>query len=588
LHNIGAATDAGGWVDGAWHTLDPGRNAIEIEWLASTALGANNGLMRLWLNGAWFDAVYQVDNDTLALDSVRLGAMGVDAGTSGTLHLEEFESRRLTYIGLLPDPGVPDAEPPNEPGWVDREYSYASGKPHAVTGVDSLAGLDEYGYDASGNMETRTESTVEWTQTFDEENRLASVSNGTDTWTFVYDGDGNRVKQVNPDGSITLLLGGGIYTVEDAAGNPAITKYYSIAGQRVALNGPDGLQFLLTDHLGSVVGVTDSAGGLLSEQRYLPFGEERLTPGISETDFGFTGQRDLAAVGLMDYNARFYSAGIGRFASADSIVAQMFTPPGLNRYSYVGNNPTNFIDPSGHALCASPDGSCTANYVQPTSAPNPLTSPVTKPRLRTCQIRPEKCRKGGNQILNEITPASVERVIGDDLQIERDLALGIHVGPTRSYNQPAYYSDYIYDPQCTSAACLIGVLDLLSRQPFVYGPESLDPNFWMYYQVKYSLAGITISDIYFVNTSGYKVQVEAMSIQSGSSGSQININKILPEDSTFSWLGGGEGFLLEINPISLRGDTPVLITLDIRYEFPGTGLTILPISAAASPLPAFR
>ena len=102
---IGAATDAAGWVDGAWHSLDPGRNAIEIEWLASTAAGANNGLMRLWLNGAYFDAVYQVDNDTLALDSVRLGAVGVDAGTSGTLYLEEFESRRLSHIGTLPDPG---------------------------------------------------------------------------------------------------------------------------------------------------------------------------------------------------------------------------------------------------------------------------------------------------------------------------------------------------------------------------------------------------------------------------------------------------------------------------------------------------
>jgi RHS repeat-associated protein len=207
-------------------------------------------------------------------------------------------------------------------------------------------------------MTTRLESEIEWSQTFNSENRLAGVSNGENTWTFVYDGDGNRVKQVNPDGSITLLLGGGIYMVEDATGDPEITKYYSIAGQRVAMESAEGLQFLLTDHLGSVAAVTNSAGGLLSEQRYLPFGAERLTPDIGETDFGFTGQRDLAAVGLMDYNARFYSPGLGRFASADSIVPQLFRAQSLNRFAYVENNPLNFIDPSGHGLCSSIDGTC--------------------------------------------------------------------------------------------------------------------------------------------------------------------------------------------------------------------------------------
>ena len=48
---------------------------------------------------------------------------------------------------------------------------------------------------------------------------------------------------------------------------PVITKYYSIAGQRVAMKGPEGLQYLLTGHLGSVVAVTDDDGVLVSEQR---------------------------------------------------------------------------------------------------------------------------------------------------------------------------------------------------------------------------------------------------------------------------------------------------------------------------------
>ena len=193
-----------------------------------------------------------------------------------------------------------------------------------------------------------TETSVTWTQTFNAENRLATVSDGTDTWTFLYDGDGNRVKQINPDNTVTLFLAGGSYEVEDAAGTPSVTHYYAIAGQRVAMRDATGVKYLLTDHLGSVSAVVDASGTVLSQQRYLPFGGARLDPGVSETDFSFTGQRGLAAAGLMDYRARFYSPRLGRFISPDSIVPGAGNPQAFNRYSYVNNNPIGYIDPSGH------------------------------------------------------------------------------------------------------------------------------------------------------------------------------------------------------------------------------------------------
>jgi RHS repeat-associated protein len=191
---------------------------------------------------------------------------------------------------------------------------------------------------------------VTWTQEFNAENRLASISNGTDTWTFTYDGDGNRVKQVNPDGSISLFLGGGSYEVRDAAGSPQVLKYYAVAGQRLAMMDGTTTRYLLTDHLGSVVAILDDSGNLVNaqEQRYMPFGEERFAGGITETDFGYTGQRALEAVGLMDYNARFYDAALGRFMSADNLVIGAWNPQAFNRYAYVSNNPVNYADPTGH------------------------------------------------------------------------------------------------------------------------------------------------------------------------------------------------------------------------------------------------
>ena len=47
-------------------------------------------------------------------------------------------------------------------------------------------------------------------------------------------------------------------------------------------------------------------------------------------------------------NARYYVPGVGRFASADSLVPAPANPQSLNRYSYVNNNPLNATDPSGH------------------------------------------------------------------------------------------------------------------------------------------------------------------------------------------------------------------------------------------------
>jgi RHS repeat-associated protein/uncharacterized repeat protein (TIGR01451 family) len=258
-----------------------------------------------------------------------------------------------------------------------------------------------YVYDANGNMVTRTEFGVEWTQTFNAENRLSELTNGTDTWTFTYDGGGNRIKQVNPDGSITLYLGGGIYEVRDAAGSVEIVKYYAVAGQRVAMRDSEGTKYLLTDHLGSVVGLVDNNGTLIEEQRYMPFGEARLAS-ITETDFGYTGQRMLSGTGLMDYNARFYDPSMARFVSADSLVPGAGNSQALNRYTYVYNNPLRLVDPSGNRPCGDGErwdcsGRLNAKPINSNKSTPGLRGGI-KTRQSFCDLRPESasCQNGYN------------------------------------------------------------------------------------------------------------------------------------------------------------------------------------------------
>jgi hypothetical protein len=62
-------------------------------------------------------------------------------------------------------------------------------------------------------------------------------------------------------------------------------------------------------------------------------------------------------------NARFFVPGIGRFASADTIVPDPANPQSLNRYAYSLNNPVNYVDPSGH-YAANVNGSSLDCYDQ--------------------------------------------------------------------------------------------------------------------------------------------------------------------------------------------------------------------------------
>ena len=72
----------------------------EIDWRASTASGANNGGLTLWIDGTQRANLIGIDNDTRRIDRVQLGAvMGVDSGTRGSYYFDAFESRRQVYIG---------------------------------------------------------------------------------------------------------------------------------------------------------------------------------------------------------------------------------------------------------------------------------------------------------------------------------------------------------------------------------------------------------------------------------------------------------------------------------------------------------
>ena len=263
-------------------------------------------------------------------------------------------------------------------------YTYAdTAHKHAVT---SLNTGESYTYDANGNMITRVEGGLTYTQIFDAENRLISVTVSGQTTQFIYDGDGNLVKKIKPDGSSTTY-GRGIYEVDKNAGGSVtrVVTYYPLGG---AMRINSTLYYILKDHLGSASVVTDASGNAVGEQRYYPYGETRVTTGTIFTDQLFTGQREMAGLRIYHYGARFFSPKLGRFLSADTIVPNPANPQDLNRFSYVRNSPLRYTDPTGHRACG--DGErwdCDGRL-------NPTTP--TPPPCSTCNPPPGGGGGGGN------------------------------------------------------------------------------------------------------------------------------------------------------------------------------------------------
>jgi len=198
-------------------------------------------------------------------------------------------------------------------------------------------------YDAAGNL---TADPVNSSYSYNAEGELTSVAGVT----YTYDGDGNRVKK-----STGKLYWYGA-TVDpmaesDASGN-LTNEYVFLSGTRIAmLTLSSGVvNYYVHDHLGSSHIVTNSAGTILDDSDFYPFGGERSYTSSSGNNYKFTGKEHDAESGLDDFAARFYTSNYGRFLSPDeSKYSKPADPQTWNLYGYVANNPINAVDPTGHA-----------------------------------------------------------------------------------------------------------------------------------------------------------------------------------------------------------------------------------------------
>lgn len=166
------------------------------------------------------------------------------------------------------------------------------------------------------------------------------------------------------------------YAVFDASGSKVATKVneawrfliYDIGGKLIAEYGgmtatdEGGVKYIHRDLQSSTRCITRASGQVQARLDYQAFGEEipanigqRTATGYGTQDslrqrYGLT-ERD-EATGLDDTWWRKHENRSGRWTSPDPYNGSMNlgNPQSFNRYSYVENEPTNFVDPSGLQL----------------------------------------------------------------------------------------------------------------------------------------------------------------------------------------------------------------------------------------------
>jgi RHS repeat-associated protein len=186
---------------------------------------------------------------------------------------------------------------------------------------------------------------------YDYSDQPVSVS-GAVNGTYLYDGNKKRVR-ANTNGAL-------IYNVYDASGalvhidnllTGKATDTIRAGGMTIARVENNTPVYLHTDHLGSPVAGTDTAGNVAWTEMLSPFGITANNPVANDDQGVFTGHIRDADTGLSYMQARYYDPVMGRFLSVDPVGYSGAADTGMfGRYAYTWNNPINMTDPDGKQI----------------------------------------------------------------------------------------------------------------------------------------------------------------------------------------------------------------------------------------------
>ena len=310
---------------------------------------------------------------------------------NGTTH---YQSSNLIYNSW----GYLQSLQRNDPA-TSRTFSYTYGSHGQLTRMTiSGNGSVDYGYDTKGNLTARDNlNTSEFSLpglssiSFDNKNQrsvwnydadgkltgdddfeyiynniehlecVVDPASGWDRTHYLYDGSGERVREVVDDQVVYSIRVGGMLVSQEfhrtrMDGNMDVTRkdYVYHNGQVIltVTHHPDATvtrQYQYRDRMGHPAVVVDEEDGFNARYyEYSPFGIEMRNELTGITTHEYTGHERDEATGLDYMHARYCSSYFARFNSPDpAFDFNPVNPFAYNLYAYTRNNPVNAWDPYG-------------------------------------------------------------------------------------------------------------------------------------------------------------------------------------------------------------------------------------------------
>ena len=210
-----------------------------------------------------------------------------------------------------------------------------------VYSVNVIGVPASYTYDANGNLAARTEGADSWTYTWNALNQLTGASkNAVTQAAYSYDPVGRRVEKIAVGVTSVWVYDGQAILRQTAGVAASMFVHGPTIDEPLAEITATATEYLHADALGSITSHTTGSGSIAKAISYDPWGKLQ---GSTPTPFGFTGREWDPVAQLHYYRARWYDSKLGRFVSEDPV----HWPDKPNLYPYVGDDPVNFVDPSG-------------------------------------------------------------------------------------------------------------------------------------------------------------------------------------------------------------------------------------------------
>ena len=250
-------------------------------------------------------------------------------------------------------------------------YTPNSNKIAGIAGSSSKS----YGHDSAGNLSA--ENTRNYT--YNQSNRLILADAGAATLgQYTYNALGLRTsKTINATTTAYHYDLAGNLIAETQNDGTLISEYITLYDTLLAKIDGTTINFVHTDHLGSPHKMTDGLGTVVWEIETDPFGNNAIITGAGTNNHRFPGQYFDQQTELNYNYFRYYQPNTGRYITVDPIGLK---GGDVNFYSYVWNDPVNWIDYLGLAGKKVPGTQTTVRIDKPKGQPNQQTHAHVKPK----------------------------------------------------------------------------------------------------------------------------------------------------------------------------------------------------------------